>query len=94
MAGVVVPKPPNGVDAWLAAPKALPKADAAGVAEAVGVNPANPAGADVVAAAVGCVAPNAKPAVCGLTAVLPTLKGWATPTGAAVVADGAPKEKG
>lgn len=74
MAGVVVPKPPNGVDAWLVAPKALPKADGVGVAEAVGVNPANP--------------------VCGLTAVLPTLKGWATPTGAAVVADGAPKEKG
>lgn len=93
MAGVVVPKPPNGVDAWLVAPKALPKADGVGVTEAVGVNPANPAGADVVAGAVDCVAPNAKP-VCGLTAVLPTLKGWATPTGAAVVADGAPKEKG
>lgn len=91
---VVVPKLPNAVGVWLAAPNALPKAGVAGVTEAVGVNPANPAGADVVAGAVDCVAPNAKPVVCGRTAVLPMLKGWATPTGAAVVAVGAPKEKG
>lgn len=94
MAVVVDPKPPNGEDAGLVAPKPLPKAGAAGAAVGVVVNPANPAGADVVAGVVDCAVPNATFPVCGLTVALAMLKGWATPTGAVVVADGAPKEKG
>lgn len=94
MAVVVDAKLPNGVDAGLVAPKPLPKTGAAAAVAGVFVNPANPVGADVVAGVVDCAVPNAMLPVCGLTVALAMLKGWATPTGAVVVADGAPKEKG
>lgn len=89
---VVDPKPLNAVDAGVVAPK-LPNAGAAVVAGAP--NPPNSVGADVAAGVADCAPPpNVKPPVCWLAGAPAMLKGWATPTGAPVVADCVPKANG